>query len=230
MSYQPDDEARAAETRHPIEVLIGLVKAVPDWLIVTIDHADLRPGGYVVGERPERLVCANAHSKEELGLLGGELRAFAVEEDPAFVTLRRARRIRALDAARHIQRRRSPGTAPPLVEFHPGEVVEVAKGAGDDAIEPGIALLHEVLMSLPRPWFATRVGRSSTSGGLWAAALSQEGDLVLGSHDVEARRSGRAPTVAWLPPAGAALVRGILLDQFEDRILEGRHFPRASPG
>jgi len=37
---------------------------------------------------------------------------------------------------------------------------------------------------------------------MWAFGLDQQGSVIVGSHDLAARRAGEAPTFMWIPDRG----------------------------
>lgn len=201
-----------AEVWAATELLVALVKSDPEWRAITVDHGDDRLGAFALGGFPERLTCANYHPADEVGLPHPEIRAFHAGESGGGASLVDVRRIRARHALSHMIRRRDPDDAPEAEVFRAKEEVIEARRAGDDAIEPAVALLGLLMAELPGPWELTRTVRSP-SGGLWGLAANVEGEMVLGSHDVEARLLGKEPALLWLPREGQRAVQGFLFDR-----------------
>lgn len=226
MFHDDDDPGRPGdEPGGEVRVLLALTRADPEWRELTVDHADARLGGWVIGGDPERLHCVNHHRGEEVGLPAGELHAFFVCEapPPSMKRLRWLRRLRASTALEHVERAQArsgleaepPEGEPEAVDWR--QEPARARAEGDEDVGAA-ARLHEALLgTLPGPWTLTRVVRCTATGGLWAFGIDEEGDLVAGAHDVEARRSGQEPSFLWVPRPGRAalelfLAAGIELD------------------
>lgn len=195
------------------DVFVALVKAEPEWREVTIDHSDVRLGGYVLGGEPSRLTCANYHTPEEVGLKGSEVHAFLMGEDEEIpASLIEIRLVREETAVWHMRRRREGGKPPHFAVFHASDEIALAKSSGDDAVEGAVALLCALLDSLPAPWVLTRVARSARTGSLWAFALNAAGELVLGSYDVESRQLRVPPSLIYLSRQGHEVMQELLDD------------------
>jgi hypothetical protein len=203
------------DLRTEIDVFMALVRAEPGWRHATLDHGDRRPGGYVAGddvEEGERLTCANHHTAAEVGLPCPEVHAFVVASGPGCGDARLSwvRRIRAEAAAAWTRRQASREPTPERQAIDFGQELARSEAVRDD-VAPAVALLRRVLESLPGPWELTRVLREPQGGALCAFGLTREGDLVVGSLDLEARQLGAEPALAWMPPAA----RGALAEFLE---------------
>ena len=195
-----------------LSVFLALARSEPDWHEVTVDHGDVRLGGFVLGGAPERLQCANLHPADEVELPAPELHVFFVAEDPPepMRRLRWLRRHRASEALDRIERARARDEEPEREFVRWSEELAQARSVREDEVAPAAGLLEKLLQLLPGPWELTRVVRNEDSGGLWAFGLDRVGDLVVGSHDVEARRSGDPPSFLWIPRRGQTALREFL--------------------
>jgi hypothetical protein len=204
-------------------MFLGLVKAEPAWRQVTLDHADVRLGGYVIGGEPscERLIAANRYEAEEVGLPAAEVGAFFLREGVIIPELRSIRRHRASRAIERLAR--PPGPCPGREAFDWRVELETAAESPDgEEVEPGAEILCQLLESQPGPWELTQVVRSRTSGGLWAFGVDVDGEVVIGAHDVEARRAGQPASLLWLPDRGRRSLEGFLLFRHLVAYGEGR--------
>src|SRR5687768_7895613 len=102
MRHSKPDESAAP--RREVQVLLALTRAEPAWREITVDHADGRLGGYMLGGEPEALICVNYHEGHEVDLPGGQLHAFFVCEEPPepMLQLRWLRRHRRTAAMEHM--------------------------------------------------------------------------------------------------------------------------------
>jgi hypothetical protein len=197
-----------------LSVFLGLARQEPDWLHVTIDHGDVRLGAFLVGGEPARVrSCANHFAAEEVRLPGPVTHGFDVEPDDAPARPARrlewVRKVRAARALEYLSRLgEEPTAGPEAIDWRDELALEGPPKASDTTA--AAELLARLFAANPGPWALTRVARSASSGGLWAFGLATNGDLVLCSHDVEARRAGEPPSTLWLPRAGRAALDAFL--------------------
>lgn len=193
-----------------VQHFLALVRAEPEWREVTIDRGGEHLGGHVLGGRPDRLSAANDLSPEEAGLPAGLFQGFLLHTGPPgrWSRLHRVRRHRARAAADRIERPDEPEERE-LVQWSDELAQAKEQARYDDEVAPAVSLLEHVLDSIVGPWELAQVVRTE-AGGLWVFVVDVSGDVVVGSHDVEARRADEAPTWMWLPGAGHAALRRFL--------------------
>lgn len=202
---RPDEPVSAA-----VQLFLALVRCEPEWREVTLDHGGEHPGGHVLGGRPERLSAGNDLSADEAGLPAGMFQGFLLHAGPQgpWSRLHRIRRHRAAVAADRIQAPDEPEERE-VVRWADALVQAQTEAPRDDEVAPAAALLEHVLEAIVGPWELAQVVRTE-AGGLWVFVVDVAGDVVVGSHDVEARRADEAPTWMWLPGAGHAALRRFL--------------------
>lgn len=215
---------KSSDTNSPgseLKLFLALTRAEPEWREVTVDHCDVRLGGFVVGGETgetEDLVCMNLHPAAEVALPLDALHAERVCAPPPWLSLLlgEVRRVRAAMAADYVSRlRRAPETAGPVEQEAVDWTDELALARDtDEEKSAGAALFSQLLRHLVDPRL-TRVVRSVSTGGMWAFGVEGSGDVVVGSHDVEARRSGEAPTFLWIPDEGGLALQSFLTSSME---------------
>ncbi len=193
-----------------VQLFLALVRAEPEWREVTLDRGGAHLGGHVSGGSPERLSGGNDLTAEEAGLPSGMFQGFLLHEGPAgpWSRLHRIRHLRSVAATERIARGDEPEEREAVVW---GDELERARtlAPSDDEVAPAVALLEDLLGAVVGPWELAQVVRGA-GGGLWAYVVDLSGDVIVASHDVEARRAGDPPTRLWLPVEGQTALRRFL--------------------
>lgn len=141
------------------------------------------------------------------------------ETRPLLYTHEEIRELRAVVAEEHVIEARATRSDREVVNWG-AEVAKAARvtpgSAADDDVAAGARLLELIFRHHPGPWRELQVSRCRSSGGMWAFGRQALGDLLVASHDVEARRLDHAPTLQWLSERGVVALADFLgLEPFD---------------